>query len=147
MNNALSALCAIIAVLVVAGAGLYAGYCALIAVFGDGESGQAVLVVIACVLGFFGLMSVLDVVGDQVCEQHAAERVGVRQDRFETPLEDIVHRDRGNGHEQPDRGGDQGRGDGCHDFLRRHAAGLHWPLTRLAIRGTSCPEVGHHRGA
>lgn len=59
MNALLSGLCAIIAIVVVAGTFLYAGYCALYAVFGEGEGGDAIGVTILCVVGFFGLMAVM----------------------------------------------------------------------------------------
>ncbi len=57
MNQLLSLLCAFIAVAVVAGTAFYGAYCAFVAVFGEGESGHALLITICVVLGFFGLMA------------------------------------------------------------------------------------------
>lgn len=59
MNQILSILCSIVAVLVVGGVALYAVYCAILAVFGEGEAGQAMVVTALCVALFFGLMTVM----------------------------------------------------------------------------------------
>lgn len=57
MNQILSALCAIIAVVVVVSAAVYACCRVVIVTFGNSESGQAVQLFLLCSIAFMGLMA------------------------------------------------------------------------------------------